>query len=41
MDKFVTKKSQVSSDNQSVDPSTLALDITVYKSNCYVKYYNI
>jgi hypothetical protein len=30
MDRFVTKGSQVPSDNQSVDPSTLALDIVAY-----------
>jgi hypothetical protein len=30
MDKFIRKETQVSSDNQSVDPSTLALDIIAY-----------
>jgi len=30
MDRFIIKESQVSSGNQSVDPSTLALDIIAY-----------
>ena len=30
MDRFIIKESQVSSNNQSVDPSTLALDIIAY-----------
>ena len=30
MDKFIIKQTQVSSDNQSSDPSTLALDIVAY-----------
>jgi len=30
MDRFIIKESQVSAGNQSVDPSTLALDIIAY-----------
>jgi hypothetical protein len=30
VNKFITKKSQVSTDNRSVDSSTLALDIIPY-----------
>ena len=30
MDKFTIKQTQVSTDNQSVDPSILALDIVAY-----------
>src|SRR6266540_3332041 len=32
MDRFIIKESQVSSDNHSVDPSTLALDIIAYNN---------
>ena len=33
MDRFIIKESQVSSSNQSVDPSTLALDIIGYNDS--------
>jgi hypothetical protein len=32
IDKFVIKETRVSSDKQSVDPSTLALNITAYNN---------